>query len=62
MAATGEGALPELDRGRFEGVAQPREPQPWHTGQQWHPKDRQQNLSKVISCNGNDNDNIKQWQ
>ena len=33
----GEGALPEPDRGRGEGVAQPCQPQPWHPCQQWHP-------------------------
>ena len=42
--ATGEGALPEPDRGRVEGVAQPRQPQPWHPCQQRHPQDCQQNM------------------
>ena len=46
--APGEGALPQLDRGRLEGVAQPGQPQPWHPRQQRHPQDCQQNLPKVL--------------
>ena len=37
----GEGALPQLDRGRLEKVAQPGQPQPRHPGQQRHPQDCQ---------------------
>ena len=44
----GEGALPQLDRGRLEKVAQPGQPQPRHPGQQRHPQDCQQNLPKVL--------------
>ena len=44
----GEGALPQLDRGRLEGVAQPGQPQPRHPRQQRHPQDCQQNLPKVL--------------
>ena len=47
--APGEGALPQLDRGRREGVAQPCQPQPWHPRQQRHPQDCQQNMPKVLT-------------
>ena len=48
--APGEGALPQLDRGRPEGVAQPAQPQPRHPRQQRHPQDCQQNMPKVLTA------------